>query len=262
MSGSSETDFQVEQRGAVLYGTFVRDGGEGVSSFSERLLKQIDGFSDRIERDESIRTAIITGTGRAFAIGSDLDQIEQGLADNIHFRRYLRAFNKTMNRLERLPVPTIAAVNGLTRAGGLEIVLVCDLAIISEDARIGDGHAGQFAIPAGGSTQRLPRRIGMPRAKELTWSGRFLSAAQAVEWGLCYQAVSPADLMATVEALAATFTDKPRPCLSEIKMLIERSDSMAIEDGAELEMQAFLNYVRDHPFVRDGVAAYRKRKRS
>ncbi len=258
MSLAGQTVFSFEQRGPILYGTFAREGG--VSSFHERVLEQIDAFSERIEQDDSIRAAIIGGSGRVFAIGSDLGQIELGLADSLHFRRYLRAFNATMNRLERLPVPTIAAINGLTRAGGLEIVLCCDLAIIADDARIGDAHSAQYAIPAGGSTQRLPRRVGMPRAKELTWSGRFLDAAEAVEWGLCYRSAPAAEVMAVAEALAQTFVDKPRPCLSEIKSLIARSDTVSVEDGAELEMQAFLNYVRDHPFVRDGVAAFRANK--
>lgn len=253
-----ETKFAITRQGDVLYGTLTPTGP--VSSFSHGLLSQIDAFCGQVETDDNIKGAIVTGTGRTFSIGSDIDQIEKGLADLRVFRAYLDAFNRTMDRLEALPVPTIAAVNGLTRAGGLEIVLACDLAVIAEDARIGDAHSAQFAIPAGGSTQRLPRRIGMPRAKELTWSGRFLTAREAVDWGLCYEATPGDRLLSAAERLMASFTDKPRPCLSEIKQLINRSDSMVQKDGVELEIQAFLNYVLGQPYVREGIAAFRAQR--
>lgn len=251
----AETNLAIERKGDVLYGTLSPQGA--VSSFSMTLLRQIDAFCAQIEGDPGLRGAIVTGSGKSFSIGSDLAQIERGLADMRNFREYLDMFNATMNRLEALPVPTIAAVNGLTRAGGIELVLACDLAVISEDAKIGDAHSAQFAIPAGGSTQRLPRRIGVPRAKELIWSGRFLTAGEAVDWQLCHAQAPRDGLMLEAEKLMARFTDKPRPCLSEIKQLIARSETMLQADGIELEIQAFLNYVGHHPFVRDGIAAFR-----
>lgn len=253
-----ETNFAITRQDDVLYGTLTPTGP--VSSFSHGLLSQIDGFCEQIEQDATIKGAIVTGTGRTFSIGSDIGTIEKGLADPLAFRAYLDHFNQTMDRLEAVPVPTVAAVNGMTRAGGLEIVLACDLAVIAEGAPIGDVHAAQFAIPAGGSTQRLPRRIGMPRAKELTWSGRFLTAAEAVEWGLCYAVTPPDGLLAEAERLIATFTDKPRACLSEIKQLINRSDSMNQHDGVELEIQAFMNYVTNQPYVRDGIATFKAQR--
>jgi enoyl-CoA hydratase/carnithine racemase len=249
------TNLTITREGPVLTGKLTPTGP--VSSFSHGLLDQIEAFCAEIERDATIKGAIVTGTGRTFSIGSDLAQIEAGLADPAVFRTYLDAFNSAMDRLEALPVPTVAAVNGMTRAGGLEIVLACDIAVIAEGAPIGDVHAAQFAIPAGGSTQRLPRRIGLPRAKELTWSGRFLTPAEAVEWGLCYSVVPAEGLMAEANRLIASFTDKPRACLSEIKQLIARSETMNQRDGVELEIQAFMNYVVNQPYVRDGIAAFK-----
>lgn len=258
ISRMSRTRFEISLRGPVLYGNFVSKTGP--NAITEALLAEMDQFCERIEIDTEIRAGVIGGSGSVFSLGTDLVQLERGFADPLVFRRYLTAFNKTMTRIENLPVPIIAAVNGMTRAGGLEIVLVSDLAVIVEDAVIGDGHAAQKAIPAGGSTQRLPRRIGMPRAKELIWSGRFLTAAEAVECGLCHRAVPAAELVATVEALVATFTDKPRPCLSEIKSLIARSDSTSVGDGVELEIAGFLLYVQNYPFVRDAFADFQAAK--
>jgi enoyl-CoA hydratase/carnithine racemase len=254
----SRTRFEITQKGPVLYGLFVRD--KGPSAFTEDLLAEIDDFSARIEADPEIRAGIIASSGRVFSLGTDLEQLERGFADPHVFRRYLIAFNRTMDRIERLPVPIVAAVNGMARAGGLEVVLAADVAIIADDALIGDAHSAQNAIPAGGSTQRLPRRVGAPRAKELTWSGRFMSAAEAVEWGLCYKMVPAAELMSAVEALVATFVDKPRPCLSEIKNLIGRSETMSMSDGVELEIASFLLYVQNHPYVRDTFEAFQATK--
>lgn len=250
----AETRFETEQRGAILHGSFVAE--RGVHAFSLPLLDQIDRFLDRIEHDPDIRAAIVTARGRIFSLGTDMSQIEKGLADFRQFRHYLDRFNDVMDRLERAPVPTIAAVNGLTRAGGLEIVLACDVALIARSARIGDAHSAQFALPAGGSTQRLPRRIGLPRAKDLIWSGRFLDATEAVDWGLCQAVVDDEALIDTAEAWAATWIDKPRPCLRESKTLINRSVGMTLSDGIELEKQQFLHYVQNYPYVRDAFEAF------
>jgi len=254
----ADTQLAIEQQGAILYGRFTQP--RGVHSFSLPLLDQLDVFLDRIEQQPDIRAAIISAEGRIFSLGTDMSQIEKGLGDFRQFRHYLDRFNDVMDRLERAPVPTIAAVNGLTRAGGIEIVLACDVAVIARSAKIGDVHSAQFAIPAGGSTQRLPRRIGLPRAKDLIWSGRFIEAAEAVEWGLCHALADDDALIETAEALAATYTDKPRQCLFESKSLINRSVTMTPADGIELEKQQFLHYVQNYPYVRDAFEAFRTSK--
>ena len=246
--------------GAILYGRFSHP--KGVHSFSLELLDDIDRFLDRIDAEPEIRGAVLTAHGKIFSLGTDLTQIEQGLADFVQFRWYLDRFNQVMNRLENAPIPTIAAVNGMTRAGGIEIVLACDITVIARSAKIGDVHSAQFAIPAGGSTQRLPRRIGVPRAKDLIWSGRFLDAAQAVEWGLCHALSDDEELLATSEALLQTYIDKPRQCLFESKALINRSVTMTPHDGIELEKQQFLHYVQNYPYVRDTFDAFRAAKPS
>ncbi len=249
------TRMEIRLEGGLLYGTFTQE--RGVHSFSLALLDDIDRFIDQIERDQEVRAAIITAHGKIFSLGTDLTQIETGLHDFVQFRHYLDRFNDTMNRLERVPVPTIAAVNGITRAGGIEIVLACDVAVIARSAKIGDVHSAQFAIPAGGSTQRLPRRIGLPRAKDLIWSGRFLDAAEAVGWGLCHTLCDDDALMQTALALAETWIDKPRQCLFESKSLINRSVTMMPEDGIELEKQQFLHYVQNYPYVRDTFESFK-----
>ena len=249
------TDLTVDQVGDVLVGTLVPRGG--ASSFSLPLLAELDGLCARAEQDDAVRAVVLTGTGRTFSIGTDLDQIETGLADFGQFRRYLSAFKATMDRLEALPVPTVAAVNGLTRAGGLELLLACDLAVVALDARIGDAHSPQFAVPAGGSTQRLPRRVGMPRAKDLIWSGRFLTAQESVDWGLCQRAVPADELMDAALGLVAQYTDKPAECIATTKDLILRSDTTTLDDGCELEVQAFLYYVQNTPYVRDAFTRFR-----
>lgn len=250
-----QTQLAMERKGAILYGRFTQP--RGIHSFSLSLLDQLDAFLDRIDEDLGIRAAIITASGRIFSLGTDMTQIEQGLEDFRQFRHYLDRFNAVMDRLERAPVPTIAAVNGLIRAGGIEIVLACDTAVIAQSAKIGDVHSAQFAIPAGGSTQRLPRRIGLPRAKDLIWSGRFLDAEEAVAWGLCHALCEDYLLVETAEALAATWIDKPRQCLFESKTLINRSVTMNQADGIELEKQQFLHYVQNYPYVRDTFEAFR-----
>ena len=110
-------------------------------------------------------------------------------------------------------MPVIALVHGFVLAGGLELMLACDMAIAAEDARIGDQHVNFGLMPGGGSTQRLPRRIGMQRAMELLTTGRWLSGAEAAEWGLVRRAVPADTLDQELEALVSPLRTKSRPGL-------------------------------------------------
>ena len=129
------------------------------------MLGQLDGVLDDLAAREDLCCVLLTGAGRVFG------------------------------RLRDLPVPVVALVNGVTAAGGLELLLNCDFAVVGRSARIADGHLNFGQMGGGGVLTLLPRLIGLPRASELIFSGRFLSADEAVEWGLAIRCVEDAELL-------------------------------------------------------------------
>jgi len=133
---------------------------EKLNAINAQLISDLYSAIQDIERDDSVRVVVITGSGRAFSAGADLEEM-QGLLDSpVQLERVLREWRRTFDSIDNLGKPVIAAINGMALAGGLELVMSCDIAIASQDARLGDQHANFGLIPGGGDTQRLPRAIG------------------------------------------------------------------------------------------------------
>ncbi len=141
------------------------------------------------------------------------------------------------------------------RAGGFEIALACDLLIIADEARIGDNHTHVGVMPGGGSTQRLPRRIGEQRAKELIWSARWLSGQEAAAIGLALRSVPLADLSVAIEAVLAKLRQRPRATIDVVKRTIHAARDLPLADGIELEIQTFVEYMGTLPYAREGYEA-------
>ena len=222
-----------------------------------------DDFSEALAAvadDPDVRSVLITGEGRGFCAGADLLYFEQVFDDLSLLPDYVRDLNGALFGLEELPVPTIALVHGYALAGGMELMMACDMAIVAEDARIGDQHANFGLIPGGGSTQRLPRRVGMPRAMELLATGRWLSGAEAVEWGLALRAV-PAELLESeLESLLAGLRTKSRTGLALMKSLARASQDVPLRDGVALEGATFTHLFATSPHPREGIRAFKEKR--
>src|SRR5439155_1074763 len=173
-----------------------------------------------VAADPQVKALVIPGAGdKAFCIGSDLEFLDEafGSGDFRLFRAYLERLNQIFFALEELPIPTIALVNGKARAGGFELMLACDLAIVAEEALIGDVHTPYGHMPGGGATQRAARRIGLQKALELIYTGRWLTGSEAVESGLALRAVPRAALRSEGEALVERLAMATRESLGFIK---------------------------------------------
>ena len=154
-------------------------------------LYEMEAALDDIENDTSIRVAVIGANGRAFCTGADLTGVAAISPDKPR-DYFLRLWNKVFSAVENLGVPVIGVVNGMAYAGGMELVMVCDLVIASEEAKFSDQHANRGLVPAGGASQRLPRLIGTRKAKELLFTGDRVTPTEAERLGLINKAV-PAD---------------------------------------------------------------------
>ena len=230
-----------------------------LNSLTEQRFAEIEAVLDEVEADAELGALIVTGEGKGFCVGLDLSLLERAFDDINYFDQIIHRLNAVLLRLEALPIPTIAAVNGFARAGGFELTLGCDFMIIADEAKIGDVHTDAGVVPACVSL-RLKRRIGEQKAKELLWTARWLKGPEAVAYGLALRSVPLATLVEDAKAFAATMTDKPGPALASLKAVFRHGEGLGVAEGAELEMKSFVHYMSTEPYGREGYYAFREKR--
>jgi enoyl-CoA hydratase/carnithine racemase len=228
---------------------------EKLNSISEQRIVDLERLVALVREDESIRALSITGSGRAFCVGLDLGLLKRAFYDIPYFESIIRRLQKILFDLEDLPVAVIAAVNGLARAGGFELLLAADFIVMADEARIGDAHAHLGVLPGAGCSQRLPRRVGELRAKELILLARWISGPEAVAMGLALRSVPLAELPAAVEVIANEMRHRPRETTSALKREIHAARRLNLEAGIEFETQTFVEYMTQLPIGREGYEA-------
>ena len=233
----SSTDVLLEREGDVLRLSLNRP--KAFNALTNDIVLGLNEALELIETDRTIRALVITGKGVAFCAGADLKDISaggDGLDPPLVFRRFLERVGNAFNRLERCRVPTIAAVNGLMVAGGLELALCCDFIIADETAKVGDGHAKFAQLPAGGGSVRLPRRVGFPHAKYLLFTADYIEASKAFEWGLVDELAPAGSLMAAVDALVAKFIGNSSLVIERVKALLKECQEQPLEVALRTEI--------------------------
>ena len=252
------TDLKLETAAAVA--TLTLNRPDALNALSPALLEQFSAAVAAVGKDESLKALVIRGEGRAFCAGADLLFFDTVFADLSRLPPYVKLLNDCLLQLEELPIPVIAVVHGFALAGGLELMLACDLALAATDARIGDQHANFGLMPGGGATQRLPRRIGMQRAMELLTTGRHLSGVEAAEWGLVLRAVPPESQNAELESLLSQLRNKSRTGLGWIKSITQRGKDLPLREGIALESLAFTQYFATSSHPQQGIQAFKEKR--
>lgn len=248
----------LEERGPALWATISRPGA--LNALDEAVLEGLEQAVGRAGREPGCRALCLTGAGDAFCVGLDTDCLERGFRERAYFRLLLHRVNRLFELIGACPVPVVAAVNGLTRAGGFELLLATDLAIAADEARVGDNHLPFGVVPGGGSTQRAPRRIGVQRAKELIFTGRWLDGAEAAELGLVLAHVPRRELVAAVDSLVATLARKPRGALAAAKLAVQEGAALPLDAGVAFEMSVFFEYLDTDPEAQEGFRRYLRRR--
>ncbi|XRQ09577.1 enoyl-CoA hydratase/isomerase family protein [Actinomadura welshii] len=239
--------------------TFTRP--ESMNSLTPRVFDELEAAIDAAEADPGVRVLVIGGTGRAFSVGLDLALLDEAFADPAVWERIAKRLAALTLRLESLPMPVIAAVNGLARAGGFELLLACDLVLIADSARIADAHAEFGVIPAGGSTARLPRIVGRQRAREIFLTGRWIPAAEAVELGIALKSVPTAELDAAVTELAGRLARQSRACMAAMKRQFAAVEGLPLSEAVVPEIEEFVSYTTPPDSDgQEGFRAYRENR--
>lgn len=258
---------QLKNREAPMVTTEIDNGvailtlnrPEALNAMSKAMMQAFDRALDRIVADEGVRAVVVTGAGKAFSAGGDLAEFSRLLETDPPSLLATLAFNqRVLEKLEAAPAPVIAAVNGVAVAGGLELVLCCDVVVAAAGARLGDGHANYSIIPAGGSTARLPRKVPANVAMHLLFSAELFPASDFVAWGLVNKVVPDAELRQEAVTLARSYARHSRRVLAAIKRLT-RGAGAPFAQLARSELEAFADYM-SHPELANGLARFAGRK--
>ncbi|WHZ05601.1 enoyl-CoA hydratase/isomerase family protein [Neobacillus sp. YX16] len=233
---------------------------ENMNSISITLLNELSEILQEAERDESVRVIVLSGKGKAFCAGADLKELLVDLEKEPDGqKRFLDLAGEIFEKLNNLNKPIIAALNGITLAGGLEIAMTADIIIASEKAKIGDAHANFGVLPGGGGAVRLPRKIGLNRAKYLLFTGDFISASEMKEYGLVNEVVPADDLERVVQEIADKISTKSPLVLREMKRLATDGQEQPLDIALRQELLALKNHTQSHDF-QEGLAAFAEKR--
>jgi enoyl-CoA hydratase/carnithine racemase len=208
-----------------------------LNPINAQVVRELDEAIGRAADDDNVRAVVVWGGEKVFAAGADVNEMED--RDTVTMFRYISGLQDVFTRLEHLPLVTIAAINGYALGGGCELALACDLRICAEDSQLGQPEILLGIIPGAGGTQRLPRLIGVGRAKDIIYSGRFVKSDEALAIGLVNKVVAPEDVYPTAVKWAQRYASGPSVALLAAKQVIQNGVDTDMATGQLLERQAF-----------------------
>ncbi|HWT13007.1 MAG TPA: 2-(1,2-epoxy-1,2-dihydrophenyl)acetyl-CoA isomerase PaaG [Allosphingosinicella sp.] len=229
-----------------------------LNSFTVRMHEEV---ADALSSLDGARTLILTGAGRGFCAGQDLNDRAVAPGESVDLGESVeKRYNPLIRRLTTLPMPVIARVNGVAAGAGANIALACDIVVAAKSAKFIQSFAAIGLIPDSGGTWVLPRLVGQARALGLALTGEPLPAERAAEWGLIWKAVEDERLDEEVDALAARFASGPTLGLARIKAMIRASWGHGLDEALDLQRDAMreLGYSDDY---REGVAAFMAKRK-
>jgi enoyl-CoA hydratase len=240
--------------------TIVFNRPKALNALNGATLQELDDALSAIAADEEIRVLILTGAGeKAFIAGADITEIRQ--LTPMAARRFAGFGQQVIDRLQHLPIPVIAAVNGFALGGGCEMALACDFIYAAETATFGLPEINLGIIPGFGGTQRLPRLIGANRAKEMIFTGKFLSAGEALELGLVNRTFPADQLLAEARKTAAVIAAKGRASLRAAKDTVRQGLNADLQTGLALERDAFALCLSS-PDAQEGTSAFIEKRKA
>ena len=213
-----------------------------LNALSIELRYQLGKVFQDLKKDINTQVIILTGNGRAFTAGLDLKELgQQGMngsssaKDRVDLQEAIRNVNK----------PVIGAINGFAITGGFELALACDILIASTQAKFADTHVRMGVVPGWGLSQRLSRLIGVSRAKQLSFTGNYLSAETAERWGLVNEVLPPDELLPYCQQLAKDITSADQNTLREVHRLIDFGWERSLSEGIDEERRSSQGKNRD-----------------
>ncbi len=209
---------------------------DALNALSTELRQALVRTFRELRDDDSTEVMILTGAGRAFTAGLDLKELGGEQPGNAAGTAVVDT--DLESALQDFGKPVIGAINGFAITGGFELALMCDILVCSTNARFADTHARVGVVPGWGLSQRLPRLIGLPRAKELSLTGNFLSAEQACEWGMVNRVVEPEALLPTARQIATDILSTELQTRSTVLRIMNEGWNSTLGEGMAIEQAA------------------------
>jgi 2-(1,2-epoxy-1,2-dihydrophenyl)acetyl-CoA isomerase len=232
-----------------------------LNALTDAMLQELQQAFAAAAADRETRSVLLTGAGKGFCPGQDLANArELGGGDRPDYGAHIRNnYNPLILAMTRLPKPIIAAINGVAAGAGMSLAMACDVRIASEKASFLQAFVSIGLVPDSGSTWFLPRLIGRQRALELMLSGRKLSAAEALEWGLVNQVAPPEQLREEANKIAARYAAAPTFAIGQLKRNFDFAESHSLEETLALEAksQAECGLSADH---QEGMQAFLEKR--
>ncbi|GBC60233.1 crotonase [Desulfonema ishimotonii] len=247
---------------------YEQDGGIGIvtlnrprsmNALNNELIRELGAVLDEIAGDGTISAVIIRGHEKVFAAGADISELSR-IQTPAQAHQFVTRVHLLFDRIENLPKPVIAAVSGLALGGGCELSMACDIRIAAENAVFGQPEIKIGVIPGGGGTQRLPRLVGLGRAKELLFTGDPVDAQEAWRIGLVSRVVPTASLGDEARKMATGFTARPALALQMIKMAVNTGINMDLRSALSHEARCF-EWLFSTLDQKEGMRAFMEKRR-
>ncbi len=232
---------------------------KALNAISPEVVKEMNQALDQVEADKGIKVLILTGEGeKAFVAGADISVMVN--FSPLEAREFSREGQELLFRLETLPIPVIACVNGFALGGGTEIAMACDFIYASENAKFGQPEINLGIIPGFGGTQRLSRLVGKAMAKELCMTGVIISAKEAKEIGLVNKVLPRDKLWEETLNTAKVIASKGKVSLRAVKQCIDRGYDVDLHSGCFMESDAF-GICMASPDGKEGLSAFLEKRK-
>jgi enoyl-CoA hydratase len=253
---ASYDTIRVEREGAVA--TLTLNRPDKLNALNEALLGELLAALAELDRDAGVLFVVLTGAGdKAFAAGADIGAMTE--MSPARARAFAELGHAVGARMEGTRFPVLGAVNGFALGGGCELALACDFLYASDKAKFGQPEVNLGVIPGFGGTQRLARRVGIGRARELCYTGDLIGADEALRIGLVNAVVPHAELLSRARATATKVVAKGPLAIAQAKRVLLRGEGMALAAACELEAQAFAGLFGSHD-QREGMKAFLEKR--
>lgn len=252
------TNILIEKKGKIATLTINRP--KVLNALNSETLDEIRCAVHDLEEDENIRVVIITGSGeKSFVAGADISQMRE--MNSVEAYEFGKIGQDTFSDIENGKNFYIAAVNGFALGGGCELAMACDMRIASENAKMGLPEVTLGVIPSFGGTQRLPKLVGLGKAKEMMATGAMISADEAEKWGLVNYVVEQDNLLSKAEEIANKIISNSSFGIANGLEAMNQSTQIKLKDGLEIEALIFAKLF-SHPDQKEGMGAFLEKRKA
>ena len=240
-------------------GQITMNRPDALNALNTSTFDELNAVLDTIEKNSQLRVLIITGAGKAFVAGADIAEMQNKTSEEA--KAFAEYGQRTFDRIQRLGIPVIAAINGFALGGGLELAMACDIRIASTKAKMGQPEVNLGLIPGFGGSQRLPRIVGIGNALYMLLTGEMIDAGEALRIGLIWKVTEPEELMSEVRRIAEVILSRGPLAVSILKQTVHEGMQLPLAEGFKLEADRFGKPFGIGSQGREGMTAFLEKRK-